>query len=137
MTVENWEKGQAPMTREYLRAAIAAARNLLLGGNLALPWSARWRPRRMVRMASETLFLHAAMAQRRGLPERHVFDVVRGIGVSAPSDLLAVTLSSHAARSNWMGAVGSYTVDLVSLCLLARLAKAQTVFEIGTYEPKP
>ncbi|MGH7575771.1 MAG: O-methyltransferase [Longimicrobiales bacterium] len=108
-----------------LQAMGVALRNLALGGNAAA-LSLAGDPRRMVHYASESLFLHRAMADRRGLPQRHVAQVLGDPGE------VSVRLGSLNG-DGWPRMLSSYTVDLVSLCLLCRLIEPRVVFEIGTF----
>lgn len=112
------------MKAEYLRAAAIALRNLVLGGNLA---AVRLRsPRRMVQYASETLFLHAALAGERGLPELPVwtlFGATAECGIRLPNVL----------TPSWPATQPTYLADIVNLCRLCALVQPRRIFEIGTY----
>lgn len=112
--------------REYLTAGLVAARNLLLGANLASLRMAA-RPRALVTYASENLFLLRALESSRGLVERHVFDVLPG------SEEEGIVLARGEGES-WTQPIGSYLVDLVSLCMICRRLQPETIFEIGTLQ---
>lgn len=110
---------------QAIELGFIAARNLVLGGNLA---SLSFLPNvgGLIRYTSETLFLHRALTNTRGLPDRPVYEVL-----SAP-DSVPIQLST-VGRENWLcEPVGSYCLDLVNLCLLARILKPKMIFEIGT-----
>ncbi len=79
----------------------------------------------MVGYASEALFLLRAVTGTRGLEERAVADVIHG------AQMQSITLAQTPGES-WLGPVGSYAVDLASLCLLCRALAPRVVFEIGT-----
>lgn len=110
--------------RQLVTTGVVAARNVLLGGNaasLALLSS----PKKMVEYVTESLFLYKELAGKRGVPSRNVFDVF-------PSEKeVSITLADFKG-SSWFRPTASYTVDLVSLCLICRLVKPNVVFEIGT-----
>jgi predicted O-methyltransferase YrrM len=110
--------------RPLLTAGILAARNVLLGGN-AVSLSFLNAPKKMVEYATECLFLYKILGSRRGIPSRNVFDVLPCEGE------VAITLTDFKGGS-WFRPIASYTVDLVSLCLICRLVKPRVVFEIGT-----
>jgi predicted O-methyltransferase YrrM len=109
---------------EKVRAGGIAARNALLGGNVASLRLLR-NPRQFVRYASETLFLYNAMDGGRGVPEASVADIL-GAG-----DTSVVHLGNLRGE-HWFGPVGSYAIDIVSLCLISQIIKPRVVFEIGT-----
>jgi hypothetical protein len=69
--------------------------------------------------------------ENRGLPQKNVFEVLPSSGVEE----IALGYLDHPATlygEPWFHAVPGYTVDIVSLCLLCRILKPKTVFEIGT-----
>ena len=113
------------MVYEWLRTALVAARNVLLGSNLA---SSRLlsEPRTFLYYASEALFLLDAVRQRRGLPERNVAELF-----GAPEEI-PIMLDGR-SDAPWFGPVTSYLADLVALCQLARLVQPRVIFEIGTF----
>ncbi len=113
------------MLFEWLRTAAIAARNVVLGSNLASSRLAT-RPRALVAYNSEALFLLNAMQQHRGLPERHVLEALPQHGP------VTLELSGH-VDPLWFRTVGSYLSDLVGLCLLCRALRPRVVFEIGTF----
>jgi len=110
-----------------LYAGSVAARNVLLGANLAsLPLVLR--PRKMVEYVSESLFLYKAMSGRRGLPEKNVYKLLpaeehQSIVLGHLRDPLDRTFFFH---------IPSYASDIVSLCLICQILKPKVVFEIGT-----
>lgn len=106
-------------------AAAVAARNVILGSNLA---SLRMlgNPRALVGYANEALFLYGSQTRTRGLKERHVFEVLGG------AETQDISLGALSAKKNWIAGTASYTVDLVNLCLACRLLRPKRVFEIGT-----
>jgi hypothetical protein len=110
--------------RPLLTAGVLAARNVLLGGN-AVSLSLLNTPKKMVEYATECLFLYKVLGSRRGIPSRNVFDVLPCEGG------VSITLADFKGGS-WFRSTASYTVDLVSLCLICRLIKPKVVFEIGT-----
>lgn len=111
------------------QAVLVAARNILLGGNLAA-LGLLGRPRRLLKYANENLFLYRIVAGRRGLPEKNVFEVLAGPSVQP---VVLGRLDGAARREAWLGEVASYSADLVSLCLLCQILRPRCVFEIGTY----
>ena len=112
------------MRMEWIRAALIAARNVVVGSNLSSLRLIR-HPRKMVGYHGEALFLLDAFARRRGLPERHVLEVLpQGSPVS-------VRLGAR-TDSMWIRAATSYLADLVGLCLLCQVLRPRSVFEIGT-----
>jgi predicted O-methyltransferase YrrM len=108
-----------------LSAAYVAARNVLLGGSVA-SLSMLHRPRSILEHATESLFLYKSIADKRGLPQKFVFEV---LNCSPVSDLKIANFQSEEA---WMRPTGSYSTDLISLCLLCQCLRPKTIFEIGT-----
>jgi Methyltransferase domain len=113
-----------------VRAWLIAVRNLMLGQNLA---SLRLltRPRQLVGYVNENLFLLDTYSGSRKLEQRNVFDVLP----AKPTQ--SVLLGSLDRRGGaygepWFHPVASYAIDIVSLCLLCRILRPKTVFEIGT-----
>jgi len=95
-----------------------------MGGNVAsLIFLAK--PKQMVKYATENLFSLGTIADRRGLPQKNVFEVLPGAG-------LAEVSLCNAKEATWFLSSPSYVSDIVSLCLLCRAIKPQTIFEIGT-----
>ena len=112
------------MRLEWFRAALIAARNVVVGSNLSSLRLIR-QPRKMVGYHAEALFMLDAFAKVRGLPERHVLDVL-------PQEAPVTVRLSHRTDSLWIRAVTSYLADLVGLCLLCQVLRPRSVFEIGT-----
>ncbi|HEX6133447.1 MAG TPA: class I SAM-dependent methyltransferase [Longimicrobiales bacterium] len=110
--------------RQYMSAAAVAFRNVLLGGNLGA-WRMVRRPRQLAEFASETRFLQRTFADRRGVPQRNVWDVIGGERTTS------ITLA-HEHYWPWFGTIATYATDLVNLCVLCHLLRPTTVFEIGT-----
>lgn len=110
--------------RQTLETARAAARNLLLGGNLASLSLVR-RPRSLVGYAGESLFLLNALRGRTGVTERNVFEVLGG------SATRQVTLGNLEGET-WFQPVATYAADIIALCLICRAIEPRVVFEIGT-----
>jgi predicted O-methyltransferase YrrM len=111
-------------TRERLKAAAVAARNLVLGGNVSS--LAMGSPVAMVHYASEALFLRRALTGSRGLPEQPVW---QGLGATEPA---AIRLPNVASPS-WPAVQPTYLADIVNLCRICAFLKPARVFEIGTY----
>jgi hypothetical protein len=109
---------------ERLRVAAIAMRNLILGANISTLTIGS--PRGMVHYASEALFLRRALAGRRGLPERQVWDA---FGMTGD---LAVRLA-NVETPTWAAVQPSYLADIVNLCRLCVMLRPRVVFEIGTY----
>jgi len=107
-----------------VRAAIVAARNLLIGGNFA-SLALLSRPRKMVTYVTESLFLLRSLANRRILPEKNVFDIF-------PQAQLADISLCNVNGMTWFHEVPSFAADIVGLCLLCRAIRPKVVFEIGT-----
>lgn len=110
--------------RQTFETARVVVRNLALGGNAAALTLAG-RPRELMAYTSESLFLFKALNDRRGVPQKNVFEVLKGSG---RTDVTLANLNGE----TWFWPTASYTADLVSLCLICRLLNPQTVFEIGT-----
>jgi len=62
------------MSSQLLRLYAVAARNFLIGGNLA-GLRLLGKPREMIGYATENLFSFRSMADRRGIPQKNVFEV--------------------------------------------------------------
>jgi predicted O-methyltransferase YrrM len=112
------------MRLEWLRAALIAVRNVAVGSNLASLRLFR-QPRKLIGYHAEALFMLDAFARTRGLPERHVLDLL-------PQPAPVTIRLSNRTDSLWFRAVTSYLADLVGLCLLCQALRPRIVFEIGT-----
>ncbi|MFN8532806.1 MAG: class I SAM-dependent methyltransferase [Dehalococcoidia bacterium] len=109
---------------EIGRTAAILTRNLILGGNLSALRLAR-RPGMLASYVSENLFLFRTLADQRPLPQRPVL-----ASFDAPT-AVDVRLANQPSGA-WFHEVASYAIDIVSLCLLARILEPKVVFEIGT-----
>jgi predicted O-methyltransferase YrrM len=112
------------MNRQILRLYAAAARNLLMGGNLSSLLLLA-KPRHMIAYATENLFLFRTFADRRGIPQKNVFEVF------PPARFAEVNLCNTNGET-WFGNSASYVADIISLCLLCQAIKPKVIFEIGT-----
>jgi Methyltransferase domain len=118
---------------ETAKALAAAGANVLVGGNVTslglLP-----KPGRLMDYARQCRCLYATYADRRGLPQRNVFQVLKnGDGVTQSKEVtLAWETIPHG--ESWFLPLASYLADLVQLCLLCRLLNAKVIFEIGTLQ---
>ncbi len=117
-------ENKLPSLKSFTHLASIAVRNFLMGGNIAsLIFLAK--PKQMVKYATENLFLLATIADRRGLPQKNVFEVLPMAG-------LAEVSLCNAKEATWFLSSPSYVADIISLCLLCRAIRPQTIFEIGT-----
>jgi hypothetical protein len=112
------------MNRQTLQLYAVAARNFLMGGNLS-SLSLLGKPQQMVAYATENLFAFRTMADRRGIPQKNVFEVL-------PDARLARVELCNPNGETWFQKSASYVTDIVSLCLLCRAIKPRVIFEIGT-----
>jgi hypothetical protein len=110
---------------DKIQLGLAAARNILLGGSpAALPLITR--PYELVRYTSEARFLQRAITQQRGLPE---IPIIEALG-HGPEEVHDLRFTAEAL--SWGSGVGSYVIDIMSLCAVCRLEQPQVYFEIGT-----
>ncbi|MBN2012304.1 class I SAM-dependent methyltransferase [candidate division KSB1 bacterium] len=100
-------------------------RNLLLGGNMISLSLAR-NPKQMINYISESLFLYKALNQRRGIPQKNVYEVLSAENVET------VKLGSLKEGEAWFMSSASYTTDIINLCMICQIIKPKIVFEIGT-----
>jgi predicted O-methyltransferase YrrM len=112
------------MNNELLRLYAVAARNLLIGGNLSSLLLVA-NPRQMVAYATENLFSFRTVADRRGIPQKNVFEVL-------PQARLAKVNLCNTNGETWFRTSASYVADIISLCLLCQAIKPKVIFEIGT-----
>jgi Methyltransferase domain len=112
------------MNSQTLQLYATAARNFLMGGNLS-SLSLLGKPREMIAYATENLFAFRTMADRRGLPQKNVFDVL-------PDARFAKIDLCNTNGETWFRNSASYVADIVSLCLLCRAIQPKVIFEIGT-----
>ncbi len=107
----------------------AVTKNLALGANVASLSLIR-RPRDMLLYVQECLFLHKTLTSGRGVPQKHVFEALP----APPTENIRLATSSdeRSGGSTFFCSTASYVSDIISLCLIARLIGAKTVFEIGT-----
>ena len=99
-------------------------RNVVLGLPLS-GLSMAHKPRRLVGMANEILFLRNAIVGERGLPERHPVELFDK-GAPAPQ------LKFAPGETEWFQGAASYAADLLALAMLCNWLNPRTVFEIGT-----
>lgn len=111
--------------RQAIESIPTVAKKVALGTNLASV-SLIGDPRKMLEYVSECLFLYAAFASKRGIPQRNVFQVLPA------NDIESVNLG-NLRSSSWFFAAAAYTADIISLCLICQVMKPKVVFEIGTY----
>jgi predicted O-methyltransferase YrrM len=125
-TVDSSFSGLANRFSELVRLCAIVLRNTLLGGNVI---SLRFlnSPRLMAHYTAECLFLSHLLRPGDGLPQVSVW---HGLGIPDRMDI-DLTLSLDAAQE-WLRSVPSYGVDLLNLCLLAKIAGSRVIFEIGT-----
>lgn len=116
---------QRMLLQERVRTAAIALRNVVLGSNAASAVLAG-RPTELASYATWAMFLLDSIRQNRGLPERNVLDALPGSPPAVP-----ITLVGR-QEGVWFGAISSFLVDLVGLCILCRAMQARTIFEIGT-----
>jgi predicted O-methyltransferase YrrM len=118
---------------ENTKALLAAGANVVMGGNVAslalLP-----KPGRLMDYARQCRCLYATYADKRGLPQKNVFEVLRNGDVATRSEDVTQAWQTVPHGENWFNPLASYLADLVQLCLLCRLLNAKIVFEIGTLQ---
>jgi predicted O-methyltransferase YrrM len=113
--------------KRTVEALSVAARNMLLGGNLAALRMLR-SPRTMISYVNECLFMQKTIGRRRGLPQKNVYEIFQS------NNQYDVTLSGFSQSNPWLWEIASYTQDIISLCLLCRILQPCVVFEIGTFQ---
>jgi hypothetical protein len=115
------------LARRFAQAAHAAAvvlRNAAIGGSLqALALAAR--PAKMAGYMAESRFLFRTYADRRGLPQRPVHEVLGG-------DPVQSIRLGNLDGDTWFRPLPSYLADLVALCMICTIRRPARVFEIGT-----
>src|SRR5271157_976937 len=89
-------------------------RNILMGGNIDSLLSIR-ELHNSVYYMTESRFLHKCLFPDGGLPAKNVWEVFG-------ADEVPVTLYGDAAQE-WFRPVASYSVDLVSMCMLCQILK--------------
>ncbi|MGQ0814204.1 MAG: class I SAM-dependent methyltransferase [Gemmatimonadota bacterium] len=110
---------------DKLRLGVAAIRNVILGTSAAaLPLLTR--PYQLVRYSSESRFLLRAITQRRGLPELPI-----AVALGEPGQGVQDLTATGDALA-WGSGVGSYVIDILSLCAVCRIEQPRVYFEIGT-----
>lgn len=115
---------------ERIRAGAVGLRNLLVGANLASLPMVR-HPRQLLGYVNESLFLLRSYAGTRALEQRNVFEVLAA-GDTCPIVLGGLGGSSGRHGDPWFHTIASYASDIVSLCLICRIVRPKTIFEIGT-----
>ncbi len=110
---------------KLMSAAWISGRNVALGGSVASLTLLR-QPRKMFAHATESLFLYKAIGNRRGIPQKFVFEVL-------PCERsYELTIANFQSEEGWMRDTGSYSTDLISLCQLCHCVNPRRIFEIGT-----
>jgi len=107
-----------------LRDYAIAAKNFLLGGNLAALRLLN-RPQTAVFYVGECLFIERLMSSSGDLPQRLIWDA---LGTSSE---IPVILRPGAA-DEWVRGLASWQADLIALMMLTQIKKPTTIFEIGT-----
>jgi hypothetical protein len=111
----------------YLRIGRILSRNVLLGGN-AISLGLANSPRQMAHYHAECLFLYRLLHPASGLPQAPIW---QGLGLKDYSMDVGMSLSLEAA-GEWFRPTPSYGIDLIVLCLIAKLTRPKVIFEIGT-----
>jgi predicted O-methyltransferase YrrM len=106
--------------------AVSVGRRLLAGVNLAA-LSMVGRPKDLVTYVGESLLLCKSLAQKRGIPQRNVYEILR-----ADDGIEQITLGNLSNGGAWLTPVASYATDIISLCLICRMLRPKKIFEIGT-----
>jgi hypothetical protein len=110
---------------QALEAGGIGLRNLILGSNL-MSLTLLGQPQNLMRSVADSLFLLNALAQRRPVPSKNVFEVLP----ARPTE--SVKLGAFDSGEAWFGPQPLYTQDLISLCLIGQILQPKVVFEIGT-----
>lgn len=108
---------------ETFSRLLAAAKDLFLGTSLS-SLKLIGRPRSLRRYAFDSLFLQRTVAPTR-LQSRMVSQVL-----PCSSDIRLQVLPNG---DNWFAYGPSFSLDIVSLCILCRALNAKEIFEIGTF----
>ena len=106
--------------------ATRVVKNLLVGSNLkSLRFLAK--PRTHVEYVSECLLLRDSLLSKRqgAVQQKHVYEILPSRGAE---NIVLGNLSPEAEHWLW----ASYAIDIMSLCLICRIAEPKLVFEIGT-----
>jgi predicted O-methyltransferase YrrM len=106
-------------------AAYITVRNLALGGSMVSLSMVR-EPKRIIEHATESLFLYKSIANKRGIPQKFVFEVLPA------KEVYDLAIANFTCEEGWMRGTGSYSTDLISLCQLCHCLDPKIVFEIGT-----
>ncbi len=109
---------------EKLRTYLVAIRNLVIGTNL-FSLQLLFKPRTYVEIVSTLLFYHRTLSGSRPLEQRNPDEVIKS------SHRYSVNIDTDCY---FWGRDPSYVKDIVTLCIMARLIKAERVFEIGTLD---
>lgn len=118
---------------ETTKALWAAGTNILIGGNV-MSLAMLSHPTRLMDYARQCRCLYATYADKRGLPQKNVFQVLtNGNAVTRTQDI-TLAWQTIPRGEHWFKPLASYLADLVQLCLLCRLLNAKVVFEIGTLQ---
>jgi len=109
--------------QEAVRTGFIALRNVVLGSNLR-SLSKLSNPRQLVRFSTQSLFVYDSFF-RHGLPQKNIRDILPH---NSKSD---ITLFLD-CQEFWINELSCSAEDIVSLCLITRLLRPKTIFEIGT-----
>ena len=107
-----------------MREIAIVLRNLILGGNVESLLALN-DPSKAAYYIWESRFLYKCIFPRGGFPQKPVWEVFG-------ADQVPVLLYAGVA-GEWFHPVASYTVDLISMCMLCQILGPKTIFEIGTY----
>jgi len=118
---------------ETAKALAAAGANVLIGGNV-VSLGLLAKPGRLMDYARQCRCLYATYADRRGLPQRNVFQVLKNGDEVTQTKEVTLAWQTLPRGESWFVPLASYLADLVQLCLLCRLLDAKVIFEIGTLQ---
>jgi len=118
---------------ETTKALWAAATNVFIGGN-AISLTLLAKPGRLMDYARQCRCLYATYADKRGLPQKNVFQVLTNGNAPTRAEDVTLAWQTIPHGEHWFNPLSSYLADIVQLSLLCRLLKPAVVFEIGTLQ---
>jgi len=100
-------------------------RNLIIGINLI---SLRFllNPRKLVGIITTQLFFYSTLSEKRKLKQKNPQEIITS------QQKFEIKINTN--NKEFWGNNPSYTKDILTLCILTKLVKAERIFEIGTYK---
>jgi len=117
------KKIKIDLIMEKIKAYLIALRNITIGINL-ISFRLLLNPKRLVGTISTLLFHYSTLSDSRRLEQKSPDKIF--------PNKMKYEIKIDTNSKNFWGFDSSYTKDIVTLCIFAKLIQAKRIFEIGT-----